>query len=821
MPHELAEARQRAKLTVLRHLPLASICTLAILALAVRAFHGIANDLWLAALGVPLVALNLANLGLGLVARKPWARAALRERDSLWLAADIGACAIFSGALSVLLFNAAGDAQRVVVVGVTASFIATGAWIFSAMRSAGVAWSALFCATAAVGVLFAQDGRFSELAVLIAGFGGILSAIVSATSGVVRSNVLATLKLEHQNQFIGLLLKDFEEHSTDWLWETDGEGRLRNVSARLARMLRSSPELLEGRSWARALMTLSPIPGKIDRPLAGLAARLARGEAFRDHIVPVLIEGHRRWWSLTAKPLHEGGRVAGWRGVCSDVTAVRERDVELVRRANLDSLTGLANRNGFGARVAAFFPPDGNILPCALVLIDLDNFKQVNDSLGHDAGDELLAEVGRRLKTQARTDIVVARLGGDEFALLVPGAHAEDTLRALVQRVLAELGRPHLVNNHRIEMQASVGVAIAPQDARTPRELLKAADMALYEAKDAGRRTLRFFERRMADAADERHGMLVDLRQAIQHSQFELRFQPQVDLVSGSISGFEALVRWRHPTRGLVEPARFVSLAEDSGLIVPLGRWVLERACREAVRWPAGMRVAVNISAVEFERSDIRESVAAALRASGLEAHRLEIELTESTLLQDTEAAVAVLRDLRRIGVRIALDDFGTGFSSLSYLRSFPLDKLKIDQSFVRILDHAGESANAWAIVQAIQGLAVALGLETTAEGVETAQQRLVLKTVGCHGGQGFLFARPMTAEQTLEFIDDLQRQPGKEAPPPNAWADTAVTEGDFETIDDDPVTVFEAPPSRDPVRPGSGRPRLQGGGPVSRWAGL
>jgi diguanylate cyclase (GGDEF)-like protein/PAS domain S-box-containing protein len=821
MPHELAEARRRQKLTVLRHLPLAAICTLAILAMAVHTFHGIANNLWLALLGVPLVGLNLVNLAAGLMARNPWGLARLRERSPLWLAADIGTCALLSGALSVLLFNAASDSQRVVVVGVTASFIATGAWIFSGLRAAGLAWSIPFCATSALGVLLVQDGRFSELSGLIACFGAILCAIVAATSEVVRNNMLSTLKLERQNQFIGLLLKDFEEHSTDWLWETDGEGRLRNVSARLARMLKSSAELLEGRSWTRALLALAPLPGKIDRPLAGLAARLARGEPFRDHIVPVMIDGHRRWWSLTAKPLQEGGRVAGWRGVCSDVTAVRERDVELVRRANLDSLTGLANRNGFGARMATFFPADGNIAPCALVLIDLDNFKQVNDSLGHDAGDELLAEVGRRLKNQTRGDIVVGRLGGDEFALLVPGTEAEEAIRTLVQRVLADLGRPHLVNNHRIEMQASVGVAIAPQDARTPRELLKAADMALYEAKDAGRRTLRFFERRMADAADERHGMLVDLRQAIEHSQFVLHFQPQVDLIGGGISGFEALVRWRHPTRGLVQPARFVSLAEDSGLIVPLGRWVLEQACREAVRWPAGMRVAVNISAVEFERSDIRESVAAALRSSGLEAHRLEIELTESTLLQDTEAAVAVLRDLRRIGVRIALDDFGTGFSSLSYLRSFPLDKLKIDRSFVSILDHAGESANAWAIVQAIQGLAVALGLETTAEGVETAQQRLVLKTVGCHAGQGFLFAKPLTAEQTLEFIEDLQHQPGGNAAvPQNQWADTSIDESDFETIDDEPVTVFEALPSRDSTRASGARPRLQGG-PVSRWAGL
>ena len=503
------------------------------------------------------------------------------------------------------------------------------------------------------------------------------------------------------------------------------------------------------------LASLAPEGDAALRDRHKLLAEHMRGNSlFRDVSVAVLLQGRRRWWSFTAKPLFDStGTLCSWRGVASDVTDQRERNNELVRQANLDSLTGLGNRHYFNRRLAAFFATPAAIKPCALFVLDLDNFKTVNDSLGHAAGDLLLCEVARRLRGQMRSDAVLARLGGDEFAVLVPGAFGRPVAQALGQRLQQALLAPCVISEHRIDVHASIGVGYAPQDADNAQDLLKVADMALYAAKGAGRRALRFFERHMEIDARDKLNLLADLSEALREGQFEVHYQPQVRMRDGTLTGFEALVRWQHPTRGMVPPVQFIALAEDSGLIVPLGRWVLEKACRDAARWPGEKRVAVNVSAVEFEQADIRQVVREALRLSALPAKRLELELTESTLLADSVAAIKLLQDLRDDGVRIALDDFGTGFSSLAYLRNLPLDKLKVDRSFVRTLDdeHNAESV---AIVQAIHSLATALGLDTIAEGVENEAQMRTLKHIGCGLGQGYLFGKAMTAVQTLEFIE-------------------------------------------------------------------
>ena len=488
--------------------------------------------------------------------------------------------------------------------------------------------------------------------------------------------------------------------------------------------------------------------------------------------------GQNRWWSFTGKPLLDAdGNLAGWRGVASDATALRERDIELNRLANVDALTGLANRHQFNLRLSAQFsapfaaskvhamgaPPSRHIhAPCALFMLDLDNFKTVNDSLGHAAGDALLCEVAQRLSSQVRPHALLARLGGDEFALLVPGTLDREQAQSLGDRLQNALLQPCTISGHRVEVHASIGVGFAPADAADAPGLLKVSDLALYAAKAAGRRTLRFFEPHMDLAARDKLSLLSALRDALRLGQFVVHYQPQVDLVQNRLLGFEALVRWQHPQRGLVPPAQFIALAEDSGMIVPLGQWVLRQACADAATWPEALHVAVNISAVEFDRSNVRQAVDDALRASGLAAPRLELELTESSLLQDSASAVLRLQAVRSIGVRVALDDFGTGFSSLAYLRSFPLDKLKIDRSFVKTLDSAGAAQSvdkgAVAIVQAICGLASALGLQITAEGVQTQAQQDILRGLGCHSGQGYFFAHAMDAQQTLAFIETCQR---------------------------------------------------------------
>jgi diguanylate cyclase (GGDEF)-like protein/PAS domain S-box-containing protein len=675
---------------------------------------------------------------------------------TVWgLALSLALSGVAFSCLSIYLFDLVEDQRRVMIAAVVAALISTCGWMFASLPLAALAWTVSMSTVVIVGIATLQWQRYAPLVPLMALYAFALAGTILLTSRQFLQRLRAEHALSEQHQLVGLLLNDFEESASDWLWETDSDGRLTRVSPRLAQVTGLGTDDLRGRVLSDMLATLAPEGDAALQDRHKLLVEHMNGSVlFRDVSVAVQLQGKRRWWSFTAKPLFDAtGKTCGWRGVASDVTDQRERNNELVRQANLDSLTGLGNRHFFNRRLASFFATPGHTKPCVLFVLDLDNFKTVNDSLGHAAGDVLLCEVARRLRSQLRRDAVLARLGGDEFALLVPGVFQRQVAQGLGDRLQQALMAPCVINDHRIEVHASIGVGYAPQDADNAQDLLKIADMALYAAKAAGRRTLRFFERHMEVEARDKLGLLADLSDALREGQLEVHYQPQVRLRDGALIGFEALVRWRHPTRGMVPPVQFIALAEDSGLIVPLGRWVLEQACRDAAQWPGDKRVAVNVSAVEFEQADIRQVVREALRVSALPVKRLELELTESTLLGDSVAAIKLLQDLRDDGVRIALDDFGTGFSSLAYLRNLPLDKLKIDRSFVRTLDEQ-DNAQSVAIVQAIHRLASAMGLDTIAEGVETEAQRLALKRIGCHLGQGYLFAKAMTAAQTLEFIE-------------------------------------------------------------------
>jgi diguanylate cyclase (GGDEF)-like protein len=404
--------------------------------------------------------------------------------------------------------------------------------------------------------------------------------------------------------------------------------------------------------------------------------------------------------------------------------------------------------------LASHFPHAQPIQPCTLFLLDLDNFKSVNDTLGHGAGDQLLRQVAQRLLTVTTPRGLLARLGGDEFALIVKGRMSLEAAQALAQQMMAAVAQNAMLNDHVIEMHASLGVAFAPDDAQSAEDLLSVSDMALYEAKAAGRNTMRLFDRGMALSARRKLEMLSDMHEGMERGDFFVVYQPQIDMASGRLAGFEALMRWRHPVHGLISPAEFIPVAEDSGLILPLGAWILQQACQDAMQWPSPLTVSVNIAAAQFVRTNIVAVVNQAVQRSGLPLRRLELELTESTLMRNSDDISAVLKALRHAGVSIALDDFGTGYSSLSYLRQFPLDKLKIDQSFVRALDESRAEGRPAAIIQAITQLAHALELKTTAEGVETQAQCEVLQSLGCGQAQGFLFARPMSAADALAYIE-------------------------------------------------------------------
>jgi diguanylate cyclase (GGDEF)-like protein/PAS domain S-box-containing protein len=434
-----------------------------------------------------------------------------------------------------------------------------------------------------------------------------------------------------------------------------------------------------------------------------------------------------------------------------DVTERRQAEARIEHMAHHDALTSLPNRVRFGERLEeALMRATRLSEPLAVLCLDLDHFKSVNDSLGHPVGDQLLRAVSRRLVECVGERGMVARLGGDEFAIVAPNAGPNES-SALAVVIVEALSRSYEIQGHEIMGGVSIGIALAPEDGVTSEALLRNADMALYRAKFDGRGRFHFFEAEMDRRVQMRRTLELDLRRAYANSEFELYYQPLINLKANEISGFEALLRWRHPERGMISPADFIPLAEEIGLIVQIGEWVLRKACADAMAWPGDIKVAVNLSPVQFRNKGLTAAVMSALAYSRLPARRLELEITESVLLAETDSNLATLHQLREIGVHISMDDFGTGYSSLSYLRSFPFDKIKIDQSFVREL---AERPDCMAIIRAVAGLGTSLGIATTAEGVETEEQLSRLRAEGCTEVQGFLFSAPRPAGEVPGMLE-------------------------------------------------------------------
>lgn len=476
---------------------------------------------------------------------------------------------------------------------------------------------------------------------------------------------------------------------------------------------------------------------RITQPLARLdeaAGRLATGEH-----VQVRVRGTDELARLATSFNEMVGKIV-------------EREQRITQLAFNDVLTGLPNRTMFHQQLDQLFcAAEGSGNMFALHCLDLDQFKVINDTLGHPAGDALLVEAAQRLRTAARGNFV-GRLGGDEFVVLQSVGTDRDAIDRLARDILSAIAQPLTIDGNELVPSTSIGIAIAPDDGGDGGTLLRNADLALYRAKEAGRGTYAFFEESLNQRAQERRQLESDLRLALERDEFELHYQPLFDLEHNRICSFEALLRWNHPKRGLISPADFVPVAEDTGLIVPIGAWVIREACAQAASWPGQIRVAVNVSPVQFHRGALHETILRALATTGLAPDRLEIEITESIFLEGSETTLRLLHALRALGVRVALDDFGTGYSSLSYLQSFPFDKLKIDRSFIHnLLTREGASA----IVHAITELANALGIETTAEGVEETAQLMELRAHGCSSVQGFLFAEPMTAADVDQLFRD------------------------------------------------------------------
>ena len=458
----------------------------------------------------------------------------------------------------------------------------------------------------------------------------------------------------------------------------------------------------------------------------------------------------------------------GWLATYEEITESRRAEIRMAYMARHDALTDLPNRTLFHEKLEAALAHARRGDSLALLCLGIDQFKAVNDTLGHPVGDALLQAIARRLLERTRDTDIVARLGGDEFAVVQEQIAKPEEAAHFAERLIAIMEEPFEVAGHKIVIGTSIGIALGPHDGADSDELLKSADLALYRAKLEGRGVYRLFQVGMDAQMQARRMLELDLRNALHSGQFELFYQPLIDLRARAVSGFEALLRWRHPLKGLVAPDTFIPLAEEIGAIVPLGAWVLRSACATAAGWPNGRKVAVNLSAVQFKSPDLVATVADALRESGLAPERLELEITETVLLHDTAATMATLRKIHALGVCIAMDDFGTGYSSLSYLRQFPFDRIKIDQSFIREL---GKTRDCAAIVRAVTTLGQELGMATTAEGVETREQLTELALAGCTDVQGYLFSRPVPEAAIAEMLRAMPSIHDM-LPPGSVWMD-------------------------------------------------
>ena len=522
----------------------------------------------------------------------------------------------------------------------------------------------------------------------------------------------------------------------------DKDQRLVVVNKQYGAMYNINPSVLKPGTLARDILEARVVSGASPASRNYAEDRIKDMSVGKDYsIIDYLRDG--RVIAINHQRMANGG----WVAVHQDITAQKRVEAELAHMARYDALTGLANRALFLEKVDdALERMASHGRPFSVLMLDLDRFKAVNDSLGHAIGDALLKAVGDRLRRLVRDLDVVARLGGDEFAVIqISDTNQRDQATVLANRVLATITEPYDIDGRKIVIGTSIGITLAPQDANDADALVRHADLALYKAKSEGRNRYRFFETAMEAEARDRRELEEDMRRALIRDEFELHYQTVIDIRRRECCGAEALVRWRHPERGLLFPDQFIGLAEESGLIMPLGGWILRRACSDAAKWPSHLKIAVNLSAIQLKQSNLIEVVKSALRESGLDPKRLELEITETVLVEKNEENLAVLHEIKNLGVSIVLDDFGIGYSSMRYLQMFPFDKIKIDKSFIQSMTTHSDSA---AIVCAITGLGRGLDIETTAEGVETAEQLAFLRTAGCQLGQGYLFSRPVPLAQ-------------------------------------------------------------------------
>jgi diguanylate cyclase (GGDEF)-like protein len=636
------------------------------------------------------------------------------------------------GAIIAALVASSGPEHHMLLGVLTAAILCVGALLHSGFPAASLGYSLLVGFGACLGLMLGNHQWGVNAALLLAGGIMALQRFSAETHSSDIRRMIDAAALKEAKETMSLLLTDFEAHSADWLWRVDSHNRLGPVSPRFIDAAGLPAEILQGGSL---LALFAP------ESATTLEVLLKQGRPFRDEVLRVSIGAREGWWSISGQPTGDGG----WRGVCSDITRSRDTEALIAYATEYDSLTDLPNRAMLVrqleiAQEAAETRGEG----FGLFVIDLDNFKTLNDTQGHPTGDAFLKVVSQRLRDCVGSTAFLARLGGDEFAILQRDLTTEEA-GELADIIVDTMLAPVTLNGREIMAGGSVGVAMAPENGTDPAILMKNAELALYRAKAQGRGCARFFEAGMDESARVRADLETDLRNALANETMDVYFQPLVNTRTRKTAGYETLLRWNRPGHGLVSPGVFITCAEETGIIVPLGEWVIRKAIEEAAHWKEDVPVAVNLSPAQMKNPSLVATVIGALAASQLDPSRLEIEIVESVLMDETEHNIRTLHALRELGVKIALDDFGTGYSSLSYLRAFPFDKIKIDQRFVRDIDSSMENQ---AIVRAIISLAKDLGMRVTAEGVENEQQAAILAGLGCTEVQGFLYSRPVPASE-------------------------------------------------------------------------
>ena len=645
--------------------------------------------------------------------------------------------------LPLYLFPSLGAGTQVITASIMAG-LGVGALGLVVIPPCVVAWMVAFTGGVAGALLMGRDTvPFQHMVSIIFTLGVAIFGVLTVARwafGQLETNADAG----SQSEGASLLLQEYEQRGVGWLWQVDGENRVTYISTRMCALLGRTGNQLLGHSFPAIL-----------GGHAELGRLLLEKQAFNALEMELKTPRGPRWISIAGDPIIDtAGRFDGFRGVGSDITEVRQTQERLTHLANVDVLSGLPNRGRVRQLLGdALRNATATNIPCAIMFLDLDGFKPVNDTFGHPKGDAVLRAVAKRLVDEVGPEGHVGRMGGDEFAIVITDAQSRKIVEQLADRIIHAIKEPYLIDQTEIRIGVSIGCAFGPIDGATVDDLILKADLALYQAKDAGRACARYFSSELQSEQDDRVRLETDLRQAIAAKQFHLLYQPLIDAKTQKLIGFEALIRWNHPKRGVVPPNVFIPVAEDAGLMTAIGNWVIDEACRAASTWPEPITVALNISPKQISLPALPNIVSEALNRHKLPGNRVELEVTEGVFLGDSGQTLDVLKRLRALGVGIALDDFGTGYSSIGYLNKAVFHKLKIDGSFVR---EAGTRPENVAIIQSIVQLAQSFRMTVTAEGVETAEDFERMRDLGCHVIQGYLFGRPLAYERANQMVQGL-----------------------------------------------------------------